>query len=98
MLLKEDTVEGTLKPDGTLELDRKPDLAPGRVKVALQPIPPVVARPGEGLVEFVTRVRGESEARGHRFMGDEEVTAWVEELRADDDRIKAAYRQAGEAP
>jgi hypothetical protein len=30
-------VEGTLKPDGTLELDEKPSLPPGRVKVTLQP-------------------------------------------------------------
>src|SRR4029078_7304408 len=28
--------EGTLKPDGTLELDQKPNLAPGRVQVVLR--------------------------------------------------------------
>jgi hypothetical protein len=31
-------LEGTVKPDGTVELDRKPGLAPGRVKVILQPV------------------------------------------------------------
>jgi hypothetical protein len=30
-----EVVEGTLKPDGTLELDRKPNLAPGRVQVTM---------------------------------------------------------------
>ncbi|HEY1803990.1 MAG TPA: hypothetical protein VGG45_05875 [Terracidiphilus sp.] len=30
-------IQGTLKPDGTLELDEKPTLAPGRVHVMLQP-------------------------------------------------------------
>jgi hypothetical protein len=30
-------VDGTLKPDGTLELDEKPALPAGRVKVVLQP-------------------------------------------------------------
>jgi len=29
-------LEGTLKPDGTLELDQKPYLSPGRVKIIMQ--------------------------------------------------------------
>ena len=37
MSLTEVVVEGTLKPDGTLELDQKPSLSPGRVKVILHP-------------------------------------------------------------
>src|SRR5271167_3212433 len=37
MSLTEVVVEGTLKPDGTLELDQKPSLSPDRVKVILQP-------------------------------------------------------------
>jgi hypothetical protein len=40
MGLTEITVEGTLKPDGTLELDHKPNLGPGRVKVTLPGPPP----------------------------------------------------------
>ena len=36
MILTETVIEGTLKPDGTLELDEKPKLAPGRVKVVLR--------------------------------------------------------------
>ena len=31
-------VQGTLRPDGTLELDEKPPLTPGRVQVTLQPV------------------------------------------------------------
>jgi hypothetical protein len=31
MSLTEVVVEGTLKPDGMLELDQKPSLSPGRV-------------------------------------------------------------------
>jgi hypothetical protein len=30
MSLSEVIIEGTLKPDGTLELDKKPNLTPGR--------------------------------------------------------------------
>jgi hypothetical protein len=81
-------MEGTLRPDGTVVLDERPPLSPGRVKVVLQavsePNPPSV----ENLLDFVRRVQQESAARGHRFMTDEEVAAWVEELRADDDRIE----------
>ena len=36
MSLNSIVVQGTLKPDGTLELDEKPTLAPGRVHVMLQ--------------------------------------------------------------
>ncbi|NUQ64169.1 MAG: hypothetical protein HUU20_16995 [Pirellulales bacterium] len=32
-------VQGTLKPDGTLELDEKPALPPGRVQLVLVPLP-----------------------------------------------------------
>jgi hypothetical protein len=32
-------VEGTLKPDGSLELDDKLDLPPGRVQLIVQPLP-----------------------------------------------------------
>jgi hypothetical protein len=37
MSLRETVIEGTLKPDGTLELDHKPNLPPGRVTVRMQP-------------------------------------------------------------
>ncbi len=45
------------------------------------------------MVEFVRRARSELQAAGHRFLNDEEVTAWLEELRADDNRIEEIYRQ-----
>lgn len=36
MSLIETVIEGTLRPDGTLELDEKPNLPAGRVKVVLR--------------------------------------------------------------
>jgi hypothetical protein len=39
MSLEEIVVAGTLKPDGTLELDQKPSLAPGQVTVVLRQEP-----------------------------------------------------------
>lgn len=89
-------VQGTLQPDGTLVLDEKPNLPPGRVRVVVQTVAEPPAKPKESLVEFVKRVRREAEASGSHFMNDEEVTAWIEELRADDDRIEEVYREIEE--
>lgn len=36
MSLTEIVVEGTLMPDGTLQLDEKPRLSPGRITVVLR--------------------------------------------------------------
>src|SRR4051812_19544587 len=86
-------VLGTVGPDGTLQLDQKLTLPPGRVKVRVESVE-VSAPPAESLTDFVDHLRGEMATAGSRFMNDEEVTAWIEELRADDDRIEEAYRQA----
>lgn len=96
MILSEVVIEGTLKPDGTLELDRKPNLSPGRVQVVLRQ-ESVKAPPTEDWWQFMQRARRELEAMNYPFMNEEEVTAWIEELRADDDRIEEAYRQAEKA-
>jgi hypothetical protein len=84
-------VEGTLRADGTLLLDEKPDLPPGRVRVRVLPLVPP---PAETLVDYVLRTRKELYAAGSKSLNDEEVTAWIEELRADDSRIEEAYRPA----
>lgn len=89
-------VLGTVRSDGTLELDEKLNVPPGRVKVRVETMPQTEAKPAEGLVEFIDRLRREMEAAGSHFMNDEEVNAWIEELRSEDDRIEDAYRQAGE--
>ena len=94
MSLDETTVEGTLKADGTLELDQKPDLAPGRVVITLRQISePSLA--GETWWEFMQRSRRELEASGHHFMNDEEVNAYIEELR-EGDRIDEMLRLTDE--
>jgi hypothetical protein len=85
-------VLGTVRPDGTLELDKRLNVSPGRVKVRVESIEQST-QPSEGLVEFVQRLRQEMEAAGSHFMNDDEVTAWVEELRSEEDRVEAAYRQ-----
>jgi hypothetical protein len=97
MSLDESVVEGTLKQDGTLELDQKPSLAPGRVTVIVrqhaEPAPP----PKEDLWQFMQRTRRELEASGRPFMNEEEVNAHIEWLR-EGDHIDELLRQADEAP
>ena len=63
MGLTEPVIEGTLKPDGTLELDRKPTLSPGRVLVIVQPLSKP-ALPLRGLVEVMDDIRASQQARG----------------------------------
>ena len=86
---------GTVGQDGTLTLDQKVTVAPGRVKVRVESVS-APAPPTETLVDFVDRTRREMAAAGSGFMNDEEVTAWIDELRADDDRIENAYQEMAE--
>lgn len=88
-------LQGTVQEDGTLVLDNKPNLPPGRVEVVVRkmaPRDPVSSK--ENLVAFVQRVRRESEDRGHQFMTEEEISSWMEEMRMDDDRIERAYQKS----
>lgn len=94
MSLSEITMEGTLKPDGTLELDAKPSLVPGRVTVVLRQeteAPP----PQEGWWPYLQRIRAEREAAGYPFMNEEEVNAHIEWLR-EGDPIDDLLREADE--
>ena len=72
MSLSEVIVEGTLTPAGTLELDQKPNLAPGRVRVIVQPL----AEPIPTWADFWTRmqaIRDRQKASGHIPRSAEEV-------------------------
>ena len=64
MGLTDTIIEGTLKPDGTLELDQKPSLSPGRVQVIVQPLSKP-APPIRGLVEVMDDIRANQRARGY---------------------------------
>jgi hypothetical protein len=65
MSLTETVIEGTLRPDGTLELDRKPNLSPGRVQVIVQPLSkPSPAK--RGLVEIMDDIRAGQRVRGYQ--------------------------------
>ena len=92
MSVQEIVVAGTLKPDGTLELDQKPDLPPGRVTVVLRQeseAPP----PQEDWWQYLQRIRAEREASGYPFMNEAEMSAHIEWLR-EGDQIDDLLRQA----
>jgi hypothetical protein len=74
-------VLGTVRPDGTLELNEKLDVPPGQVRVRVETVVPAAPSTAEGLVEFVDRMRQEREAAGHRFRTKEEIDAEIEALR-----------------
>lgn len=94
MSLTEITVEGTLKPDGTLELDQKPNLPPGRVTVLLRQ-ESAPAPPKEDWWQYLQRIRAEREASGYPFMNEEEMKEYIEWLR-EPDQIDEMLRQADE--
>lgn len=97
------TVEGTLKPDGTLELDEKPNLPPGRVRVMVQPARELP--PSPGWWEVLQQIWKEQAANGHRGRTREEIDAdldalreeWEERLR-ELDAIHDEARRAREQP
>src|SRR3712207_1183789 len=75
-------LQGTLREDGTLVLDQKPDLPSGRVKVTLQPIPD--HRQTE-IWQFFERLWAEQRARGHVPRSREEIDAELEAARQEDE-------------
>jgi hypothetical protein len=78
MSLSEVVIEGTLKSDGTLELDQQPNLAPGRVKVILQPVQ-TGASSMRGLANVIDEIRRDQQARGYQGRSAEEIEAGLRE-------------------
>lgn|SRR5262245_12030412 len=97
MSLAEEVVDGTLRPDGTLSLDREPHLPPGRVRVIIQAAAPA-AQVTEDWHQYLQRTRRELDAVGRPSMTEQEVRSHIDELRADDDRIEAIRRQIEGGP
>lgn len=71
-------VEGTLKPDGTLELDARPNLPPGRVTVIVQSAQGGVCTK-RGLAEVIDEIRQGQQARGFIGRTAEEIQAGLRE-------------------
>lgn len=92
MRLDEVVVDGTLNADGTLELDRKPTLSPGRVQVILRQQSDATP-PKEDWWQYMQRARRELENAACPFMNEEEANTHLEWLR-EGDRMDDLLRQA----
>jgi hypothetical protein len=95
-------VQGTLKPDGTLELDERPNLPPGRVRVTLVADAPAPGR-AEDVWALLDRIRKEREALGLKGRTREEIDADLNAMRdewderaAELDRIREAGKGEGQ--
>jgi hypothetical protein len=94
MSLTEVTVEGTLRPDGTVALDERPALPPGRVTVVLRPAKAAPAAQ-EDWFQYMLNARKQMEDAGSHFMDDAELKAHIEWLR-EGDRIDDLLRESDE--
>lgn len=85
MNLTQAIVEGTLKPDGSLEVAEKLGLPPGRVRVTVEVLDER-ASAGEDWFEYLQRARAEREVAGVRFRAREEIDAEIDAMRDEWDR------------
>jgi len=86
-------VMGTLKADGTLELDERPSLAPGRVRVAIVPSrTPDAGRPRQTISDVLDEIRTAQAARGYPGRSIEEMEADEAARRAEDEEYEERWR------
>src|ERR1051326_1438787 len=96
MSLNQDVIEGTLKPDGTLELDEKPTVSPGRVQVTVKPLALQPAR--KGLVEVMDEVRQAQRARGDAGRTLQEMQAEEKARQEEDEEYERRCEQLWGGP
>ncbi len=75
-------VQGTLRPDGTLILDKIPDLPPGRVRVSVQPLLDLTQT---DVWQVLEKIWTEQRARGHVPRSREEIDADIAAMRQEDE-------------
>jgi hypothetical protein len=83
-------VQGTLREDGTLVLDDKPNLPPGRVKVIVEPLPDLTQT---DVWQVLERFWAGQRGRGHVPRTREQIDAELEAARQEDEeRMQALER------
>ena len=95
MSLTETIIDGTLQPDGTLVLDEKPKLSPGRVTVVLRQESVAQRPPQEEWWQFMQNARKKMEEAGCQFMDEKAMQSHIEWIR-EGDRIDDLLRDADE--
>src|SRR5262249_48696637 len=84
-------VHGTLREDGTLVLDEKLNLPPGRGKVRVEQANPTEDA-GNDVVAVLERIHAAQALRGHVPRSVEEIDAALAEMREDDERSRMIER------
>jgi hypothetical protein len=98
MSLSEVVIAGTLKADGTLELDMKPSLPPGRVKVTVQ-LTQTGAASKRGLADVIDEIRQGQQARGFQGRSVQEIEAGLREGEDEyEQRMQAIRSQTTSGP
>lgn len=84
-------VQGTLKPDGILELDQKPNLSPGRVRVTVE----TVAEPTrpDRFWAMMKQIWADLNASGHVPRSVEEIEAERQVFRDEWDQREETLEQ-----
>jgi hypothetical protein len=96
MSLTEIVVQGTLKPDGTLELDQKLNLSPGRVTVVLRREAQVVLPKDDPFWQRMQAIWDSQKAHGHVPRSVDEIEAEQREMREGWARRQEALEQLQE--
>ena len=84
-------IQGTLQADGTLVLDQRPDLPPGRVRVTVQSADSPEGAANDA-VTVLQRIHAAQARRGHVPRSVEEIDADLADLRDDDERSRMIER------
>ena len=96
MTIEQVTLQGTLQPDGTLVLDEKPSVRPGRVQVTVVPVPDLPT--DDPFWQTMNRVWAGQKDRGHVPRSAEAVEAERELVREEwEERMQAIGRIQAEA-
>jgi hypothetical protein len=75
-------LQGTLREDGTLVLDDKPNLPPGRVKVTIEPVPELTST---DVWQVLERIWAGQRTRRHVPRTREQIDAELEAARQEDE-------------
>jgi hypothetical protein len=90
-------VHGTLKPDGTLELQDTPSLPAGPVEVLIRAVP-AIGPPTETWLQFLQRGRAELLAQGEVFRSKEDIDAEFARERLRDDEAEGDMERLQSPP
>lgn len=82
-------MQGTLREDGTVVLDEKPSMPPGRVKVMMRVVSEMEPTPIEA---FFTQLEADRTVHGITTRSREEIDAQLATLRDDEERCQIIER------